>query len=336
MSGGGKGEVGAAGAAGTHSQATNPTAGENENRGQKVCVATNPHLAELARQYKPHLAQLARQYNPHLAELARQYMEDGNDDSKTSVLTDERAILIFTSRSAKSGKLRDSSSSKLAEEHGVTTKAVRDIWNLRTWVWTTMPYWSDDDMKAFLKKRLCADCKASGVKRLEDTCDKCKIKRRRGRPMGSKDKKQRIRRSHSDLVGGPQTFPEVPAGAMAHFPLGMVDVSQHMQQQMQQGFMNPALLAQMQGVPGVGAGGAGGAGFPMLGLPAFPMTCMPWAGVQLDAQQQMQNVSQLSMIGYPMPMPPGVLQGGRGSSGAAEAKSAPARKRGGKGEAGNK
>ena len=67
MSGGGKGEVGAAGAAGTHSQATNPTAGENENRGQKVCVATNPHLAELARQYKPHLAQLARQYNPHLA-----------------------------------------------------------------------------------------------------------------------------------------------------------------------------------------------------------------------------------------------------------------------------
>ena len=59
-------------------------------------------------------------------------------------------------------------------------------------------------------------------------------------------------------------------------------------------------------------------------------------GVQLDAQQQMQNVSQLSMMGYPMPMPPGMLQGGRGSSGAAEAKSAPARKRGGKGEAGNK
>ena len=115
--------------------------------------------------------------------------------------------------------------------------------------------------------------------------------------MGSKDKKQRIRRSHSDVVGGPRTFPEAPAGAMANFPLGMMDVSQHMQQQMQQGFMNPALLAQMQGVQGVPGVGAGGAGFPMLGLPAFPMTCVPWAGVQMDAQQQMQNVSQLSVMG---------------------------------------
>ena len=29
----------------------------------------------------------------------------------------------------------------------------------------------------------------------EDTCGECKIRRRRGRPMGSKDKKQRVRRS---------------------------------------------------------------------------------------------------------------------------------------------
>jgi len=67
-----------------------------------------------------------------LAEIARQFAaEDGNDESKTSVLSPEAAVLIFTSRATKSSKLRDSSSAKLAKEHGVTTKAVRDIWNMR-------------------------------------------------------------------------------------------------------------------------------------------------------------------------------------------------------------
>ena len=67
-----------------------------------------------------------------LAEIARQFApEDGNDESRTSVLSPEAAILIFTSRATKSSKLRDSSSAKLAKEHGVTTKAVRDIWNMR-------------------------------------------------------------------------------------------------------------------------------------------------------------------------------------------------------------
>ena len=74
----------------------------------------------------------------------------------------------------------------------------------------------------------------------------------------------------------------------------------------------------------------------VLGLPAFPMTCVPWAGVQMDAQQQMQNVSQLSVMGYSMHMPPGMLQGGGANSGAAEAKSLSERERRSKGEAGNK
>ena len=103
--------------------------------------------------------------NPAVLELARLYAD--TDESKTSVLTADSAILIFTSRAAKSSKLRDSSSSKLAHEHGVTTKAVRDIWNMRTWVWTTMPYWSDEDMRTFLRKRTCKECKAKGVERIE-------------------------------------------------------------------------------------------------------------------------------------------------------------------------
>ena len=87
-----------------------------------------------------------------------------------------------------------------------------------------MAYWSEEDMKQFLKKRLCAACKAKGVDRLEDTCDRCKIKRRRGRPMGSKDKKQRVRRS---LTMSGRALSEAPgAGAYGpvnpHFPLAMV------------------------------------------------------------------------------------------------------------------
>jgi len=36
----------------------------------------------------------------------------------------------------------------------------------RTWVWTTMSYWSDEDMKTFLEKRLCKDCKLKNVERI--------------------------------------------------------------------------------------------------------------------------------------------------------------------------
>jgi len=41
---------------------------------------------------------------------------------------------------------RDSTSAQLAAQYGITMKAVRDIWNQRTWPWVTMPY-------SFIRKR---------------------------------------------------------------------------------------------------------------------------------------------------------------------------------------
>eukprot|EP00277_Geminigera_cryophila_P005248 CAMPEP_0179420940 /NCGR_PEP_ID=MMETSP0799-20121207/9467_1 /TAXON_ID=46947 /ORGANISM="Geminigera cryophila, Strain CCMP2564" /LENGTH=222 /DNA_ID=CAMNT_0021194647 /DNA_START=113 /DNA_END=777 /DNA_ORIENTATION=+ len=203
------------------------------------------------------------QANPQMVAAVDQFGHDGNEESKTSVLTPEQAVLIFTSRTAKSSKLRDSSSSKLAKEYGVTTKAVRDIWNMRTWVWTTMSYWSDEDMKTFLKKRLCKDCKLKNVERIEDTCEKCAIRRRRGRPMGSKDKQQRIRRplglngarSLADGFPGGSPFNGFSLGMphgmdMSQMPQGLQDALSQMPQGMQ--FMNPALMMHMQGLAAAG------------------------------------------------------------------------------------
>ena len=48
-------------------------------------------------------------------------------------------------------KARDGTSGLLAERFGITPKAVRDIWNLRTWWGITEPYWTTDDYKFSLQ-----------------------------------------------------------------------------------------------------------------------------------------------------------------------------------------
>ena len=40
---------------------------------------------------------------------------------------------------------RDGTTAALAAEHGITQKAVRDVWNLRTWAAATRPYWNAAD-----------------------------------------------------------------------------------------------------------------------------------------------------------------------------------------------
>ena len=79
-------------------------------------------------------------------------------------------------------KLRDSLAAQLAAEFGITSKAVRDIWNLRTWTWTTMPYWTQADHDQFLPKHLCEACKAGNVRRLSDACARCANPPPLGRP----------------------------------------------------------------------------------------------------------------------------------------------------------
>ena len=74
----------------------------------------------------------------------------------------------------------------LALQFGITAKAVRDIWNLRTWVQTTKPYWTQEDHDHFnLNKRpsrLCEACKARDVRSRSKACEICAGPPRRGRP----------------------------------------------------------------------------------------------------------------------------------------------------------
>jgi hypothetical protein len=77
---------------------------------------------------------------------------------------------------------RDQTSSILAAQYGITMKAVRDIWNLRTWAWTTMPFWTQSDHDQFLRKHLCEKCRRDGVQSISSACSRCAMPRRRGRP----------------------------------------------------------------------------------------------------------------------------------------------------------
>jgi hypothetical protein len=51
----------------------------------------------------------------------------------------------------------------MAAAHGLTTKAVRDIWNLRTWRKVTMPLWTEEDRQLDFDKKLCRGCRTRGV-----------------------------------------------------------------------------------------------------------------------------------------------------------------------------
>ena len=99
--------------------------------------------------------------------------------AKDSVINEMQAIEIFLAKASR--KACDTTSRMLAEEYGITMKAVRDIWNFRTWKWETMPYWSQKDLHDFLSKHLCTGCRLKGVCSLQEACGSCAFPRRRGR-----------------------------------------------------------------------------------------------------------------------------------------------------------
>ena len=72
------------------------------------------------------------------------------------------AILIFNAAKHDRTK-RDRLANRFAKEFGITPKAVRDIWNLRTWGWATLPHWSAADKRHFLSSRLCNACRRRGI-----------------------------------------------------------------------------------------------------------------------------------------------------------------------------
>ena len=55
---------------------------------------------------------------------------------------------------------------------------MRDVWNLRTWTKTTMPFWTQAD----LNTRLCKECRSRKIRSLPEACDTCSKLPTRGRP----------------------------------------------------------------------------------------------------------------------------------------------------------
>ena len=74
--------------------------------------------------------------------------------------------------------MRGPEAASLATQFGITAKAVRDVWNLRTWTKTTMPFWTQAD----LNTRLCKECRSRKIRSLPEACDTCSKLPTRGRP----------------------------------------------------------------------------------------------------------------------------------------------------------
>jgi hypothetical protein len=76
-------------------------------------------------------------------------------DSRTTrgmcTLTAAEATAIFKARAKRWGK-QDGLAAKLGAEYAISPKAVRDIWNLRTWADTTRPLWIASDYARFFAK----------------------------------------------------------------------------------------------------------------------------------------------------------------------------------------
>ena len=66
-------------------------------------------------------------------------------------LTAAEATAIFKARAKRWGK-QDGLAAKLGAEYAISPKAVRDIWNLRTWADTTRPLWIASDYARFFAK----------------------------------------------------------------------------------------------------------------------------------------------------------------------------------------
>ena len=68
-----------------------------------------------------------------------------------TVINRDDAVAIFRAKFDRTGS-RSQLSTKLSEKYEITPRAVRDIWNLRTWTHATMPYWTTKDHNHFLLK----------------------------------------------------------------------------------------------------------------------------------------------------------------------------------------
>ena len=71
------------------------------------------------------------------------------------VLTADLAAAIYRAKETKTRY----DSALLAARFGITAKAIRDIWNRRTWPQATMHLWTPEETKAWLQSIMCPACR---------------------------------------------------------------------------------------------------------------------------------------------------------------------------------
>jgi hypothetical protein len=135
--------------------------------------------------------------------------DTGRAGARTSILTEAQAVEVFKLRPAVRSE-RASLCAELAEKFGITTTAIRHIWDRRTWVWTNMPHWTEAEMAASLAEGVCECCRKNKISRIEDTCSDCPLNRKRGRPRGARDTYRRQRKANGSAT---PVHPGPPAGA---------------------------------------------------------------------------------------------------------------------------
>ena len=89
----------------------------------------------------------------------------------SNMLDADQAIAIYLAKA--SSTPGDDTLTVLSEQYNITMKAVRDVWNLRTLVWCTMPYWPHADRNKFLRKHRCRHCERRCVTKLTCAYETC-------------------------------------------------------------------------------------------------------------------------------------------------------------------
>ena len=101
--------------------------------------------------------------------------------SSGNVLTNDDARAIYQVKNHGKGP---HDAARFADQYGITAKAIRDIWNHRTWVRATVAIWTHEQVTAYVHKRLCAGCRNSGISFDHGTaCPRCMRSVRRIREL---------------------------------------------------------------------------------------------------------------------------------------------------------
>jgi hypothetical protein len=104
-------------------------------------------------------------------------VQDGPGSS--TFIREHEAVQIFLCRPKASEQTRSFETASLAralgQRYGVTGKAIRDIWNRRSWAWATRAHWTAREAKEELQSVLCKNCRLLGIQNIEDACATCAV-----------------------------------------------------------------------------------------------------------------------------------------------------------------